>query len=270
MKQNQTAGESVDERRPPHRADFSRAWNTLTTSVSGSGWVNPAGPVNVNVGDSILLTATPDQNCRFSGWSVSEGNAVISNPASLSTRVKLFSASVKVTATFVGTAVYGSTSRLISVTGHLTDNGGRPIGNDSAQTVDAVVRLCTSLAGGDTVYQETFRASEQKGISVDKGAFIAQMGKGNSLVDVQAVLRNHANLYSEIGILTVNGEQTLRPRLALSAAAYTIVTPEAQPRRGMGDPNTANLMLPFGTFYINELDNSTWMKTQIGWAKIGL
>lgn len=251
-------------------AGFTRVSYGLSTVVNGSGAVTPSGPQAIRIGDSLLLIATPGQGGRFSGWSLASGNAAIAKPCALTTYVKTLSSDVVVSANFINASEYASPSHCIAVCGYLTDPDGKPIGDGSPQTVDAAVHLFSSASGPDTVYEETFLQANSEGVSVDKGIFIARLGTGVSLTDVQSVVRTFTNLYAEITITTPGqGSQTLLPRMQLNAAAYTVAAAAPKPVHGSGDPVSNNISASFGTFYVNDSDNSTWMKTQNGWGKIG-
>jgi hypothetical protein len=244
----------------------------LTLANDGNGTTTPSGTVSVVHGAQTTISATPNTGYVFNSWSVTSGTATIGNANSPTTQVTLTAGNATVAASFVAGTPVRPTSSQLSISGTLTDASGNPLGTPSPVVVDATIRLFASATGGTELYHETFWASQGKGITVDKGIFVARLGSGITSYDLHSVVSSNADLFVEI---TIEGStpDVLLPRTPLTAAAYAIgstapVSTHATILHGTGNPNNSNLEADIGTFYIDDTSHSTWLRVNMGWRMI--
>ena len=72
----------------------------MTVNAGSGGSVSPSGTNSYQVENAINITATPNTGYRFSGWTVTEGDATIANSGSSSTTATLHSSNSTITAKF--------------------------------------------------------------------------------------------------------------------------------------------------------------------------
>lgn len=83
---------------------------------------------------------------------------------------------------------------------------------------------CTANSTGGPVSTETFYGSNSQAVLVGNGLFVARLGYGISVNDLQAVLSAHENLFVEI-IVEIDTSDVLLPRTPLTAGPYTLTGP---------------------------------------------
>lgn len=256
------------------RANFTPITYTLNINNDGHGTTSPTGNVVVNHGVSTAISATPSAGYQFLNWSVISGNATIANVNSASSSVILSSGDASVRANFQIQSQTPQFADQLTITGSLSDSNSIPVGMSRPDTFGMKVKLFTSADGTiDSVYSEKFIKASQKGISISKGFFSIRLGSGSSTYNLKQVLSANRNLYAQV-YLESPVRDTLLPRTPITATAYSLTT---QPQttssisavlRGEGDPNTKGLSAEIGTYFINTLDNSTWLKVNTVWKKI--
>jgi hypothetical protein len=258
----------------PHTIDVRVAaiMYQLTIQSGGNGTTTPSGPVSVQHGMATTISATPDAGYVFSSWSVTTGNAAIVNANAPTTQVTLSSGDATVTAAFVLGNPGVPSSRQVSISGTLADATGNPVGASAPAVVDATVRLFSAATGGTELYKETFWASQQKGVTVDKGMFVVRLGSGVSSYDLKTVASSNPDLFVEI---TIEGAtpDVLLPRTPLTASAYSLTSTGsaltgAPVLHGSGNPNNAGLNAAVGTYFIDDSAQSTWLRVNTGWKRI--
>ena len=79
---------------------FKEKKRNLTVNAGSGGSVSPSGTNSYQVENAINITATPNTGYRFSGWTVTEGDATIANSGSSSTTATLHSSNSTITAKF--------------------------------------------------------------------------------------------------------------------------------------------------------------------------
>ena len=79
---------------------FKEKKRNLTVNAGSGGSVSPSGTNSYQVENAINITATPNTGYRFSGWTVTEGDATIANSGSSSTTATLHSSNSIITAKF--------------------------------------------------------------------------------------------------------------------------------------------------------------------------
>jgi hypothetical protein len=244
----------------------------LTLANDGNGTTTPSGTISVAQGAQTTISATPNTGYVFNSWSVTSGAATIGNSTSPATQVSLTAGNATVAASFIVGTPVSPTSRQLSISGTLTDAAGNPLGTPTSVVVDATIRLFVSATGGTEVYRETFWTSQGKGITVDKGIFVARLGSGITGYDLNSVISSNADLFVEI---TIEGAMpdVLLPRTPLTAAAYAIggtapVSTHATILHGTGNPNNGNLEADIGTYYVDDSAHSTWLRVNTGWRII--
>ena len=244
----------------------------LTVGNDGNGTTTPSGTVNVQHGAATAISATPNTGYVFGSWTVTAGTASIANATSPTTQVTLTSGNASVAAAFVPAPPVVPTSRQVTVSGTLTDASGNPLGTSSPVVVDATVRLFATQTGGTELYRETFWAGQGKGITVDKGIFVARLGTGVTSYDLRAVTSANVDLFVEI---TIEGAtpDVLLPRTPLTAAAYSLTgqapaSAVANVLHGTGNPNNADVKAAIGTYFIDDAAQSTWLRVNTGWKQI--
>jgi hypothetical protein len=84
------------------------------------------------------------------------------------------------------------------------------------------------------------------------------------------VVSANANLWVEVTV-DDGTPDVLLPRTPLTASPYALggtPAPAAVSLAGAGDPNAANAEGELGAIYVNETDNSTWLKLKSGWKRM--
>jgi hypothetical protein len=236
---------------------------------TGNGATTPAASAQLLPGGSLDLSAAPASGFKFVGWIVLSGNAAIANPLLPNSRVTMSSAST-VQAAFVPDVLVAANKKL-AISGELSDASGNPVGSPNPQIVDMSVRLWTDVAGGSLVYTEAFLASNNQGVSVDEGFFNARLGEGAATGDLQQIVSTNPQLWVEV---TIEGPtpDILSPRTPLTASAYalggvpTLVPMAGGVMHGAGNPNTIKADAVIGSYFVNDDDNSTWLKISNGWS----
>jgi uncharacterized repeat protein (TIGR02543 family) len=254
------------------RAVFELDRYTLYVAKRGDGTTVPYGPVNVTHDVPFNVSATPAEGFAFTGWTVDSGSAAIANPILPATTITLSAGDAVVYADFTADTAFAPSSSLLSVTGQLADSLGNPVGAGSPELVDMTVRLATSLTAGDTVYTETFHASNSQAVEVDNGFFVFRLGAGASTGDLASTLSMYSNLYVEITIESPV-QDVLTPRTPLTASAYSLggassraLTPAVL--HGTGNPNNLDINGAVGMYFIDDSSGTTWLRVNSGWKII--
>lgn len=163
-----------------------------------------------------------------------------------------------------------SNNQKIAVSGELVDAAGNPLGYPAPVTVDAIIKLYDDAAAGALLYSEEFRAAAGKGVKVTNGLFVARLGEGVAVQNLQQVLAANANLWAEVTI-DDGTPDVLLPRTPLTAAPYALggnPAPAAASLSGGGDPNAMHVAGDVGAIYVNTDDNATWLKLKSGWKRM--
>ncbi|MDB5050558.1 MAG: hypothetical protein JWO30_3629 [Fibrobacteres bacterium] len=252
-------------------ADFHPNPVTLTVVHTGSGSTTPVSTGSVIPGRSFDISAVPAAGFTFLGWSVPSGDAVIANPAMPATHLTMTGAST-VQAEFIPENIVPANKKL-AISGELSDASGNRIGFPNPEIVDVSIRLWTALTGGTAAYSESFLAANSQGVTVDDGFFVARLGEGTTTGNLQQAISGNPQLWVEI---TVEGAapDVLSPRTPLTASAYalggvpTLVPLAGGVMHGEGDPNAIKAGASIGSYYVNDSDNSTWLKISSGWSQI--
>ncbi len=251
------------------QAHFALKEYTLTVTAGQNGSTNPTGAVVVIHGVPVPVVALPEVGYNFALWSVVTGNATIANPTAETTNVVLDNGDAEILATFVTDTNYTPYSQMLSITGTLYDEYGNPVGYPDPVDVDASIRLVTEETAGDTMYTETFYAGNGKAVEVDNGLFVARLGSGTTVNNLQAVLAAYENLFVEITV--ENGTpDVLLPRTPLTSGGYTLTGPptatlQLNTIHGSGDPNALNVPGRVGMYYIDDETGATYLKLNTGW-----
>ncbi len=242
---------------------------TLTVNSSAHGTTSPIGDTLVNPSEPVTIIAIPDSGYAFDKWLINSGVGVIADPYNDTTSIEVSSQNTVITATFVPISTEIPFNRMISIAGVLEDEHGDVIGMTEPDTIDMSIRLVTEADSGDTLYTETFYYMDGQGVIVDEGNFVVRLGQGNSVDDIRSVISQQDKLFVEI---TIEGAtpDVLHPRLPLTASPYALsVTGTTSDQQnvihGMGDPVTNNVPGAIGMLYVNDEDNTTWMRLQSGW-----
>jgi hypothetical protein len=155
----------------------------------------------------------------------------------------------------------------ISIGGNLSDASGNPLGASIPDTLDMTIRLMNRDTGGVSLYTERFLKVNSQSIIVSKGAFAANLGNGSTTDNLLQTVSMNPHLWVEI-IIEDASPDTLRPRRPLSASPQALVATGNDALHGGGDPNSLNVNAVFGKYYINDADNSTWIKINVGWKRM--
>ncbi len=121
-----------------------------------------------------------------------------------------------ISVTFNNTTNETPTSEMLSISGKLYDIYNAPI-ND---TIEMSIKIFTAKTGGLEVYQETF--FDGKAIDVINALFVIQLGTGSSALNLKDVVGAQPNLYVEVTVGRGSNSDTMQPRMALTASAYTL------------------------------------------------
>ncbi len=164
------------------------------------------------------------------------------------------------------------TSKVIALTGTLKKKNGQ-----SDFATDLRVSLYAAKEGGAALYVEEFLAENAQGVNVEAGKFVVRLGEGQSNGPLVPVVKNNASLYVEFTVLSDALEETLSPRLALTAAPYAMAESGQVSLKGEDDPcavvdattnETRCLDASIGTYYVNTTSSKTWQKVYSGWIQI--
>ncbi len=160
-------------------------------------------------------------------------------------------------------------NKKIAIAGELYDVNGTPLGNPVPVAIDFSVTLYNAEVGGDTLYTEHFMASNGEAITVSDGHFVVRLGEGVATTNLQQVVTNNARIWVEI---TVNDgtPDVLSPRTPMTAAPFSLATPNPIKATSIvleaaGEPNVLGVTATIGTYYVNTLDGSTWLKINTQW-----
>ena len=252
-------------------ADFLPDPVLLTVVRVGNGATTPTSSLPIPPGQNFNIGAIPDVGFKFLGWSVLSGDAIIANPALPSTHLTLTNPST-IQAEFIPENVV-ATNKKLAITGELADASGNKIGFPNPEIVDVSISLWTSLLGGTSVYSESFLAANGQGVSVEDGFFVARLGEGVTLANLQQVIAANPQLWVEITVESPNRD-VLEPRTPLTASAYALggvptLTPSSgNILRGTGEPNSIKVNAMIGSYYVNDADHSTWVKISNGWSRL--
>ncbi|MDG5816203.1 immunoglobulin domain-containing protein [Chitinispirillales bacterium ANBcel5] len=159
------------------------------------------------------------------------------------------------------------TSQLIVVSGELRSKSSSSISGE-AFDMDFIVRLYSSLTSDSSLYKESFLHSDGKGITVDGNRFFLRLGEGETDNDLREVIQSNTSLYVSFSVSRPGGNfETLSPRTPLTASPYAFSgTPEVL--RGGVDPRHAGLEAPVGTYYIDNSNGKTYIRTHNSWAEL--
>ncbi len=280
-------------------ADDGAVYNCVVSNSAGSATTNDAvvhvtqrpdpvsivqGPRSVTLaeGDTAVFTvqaagAEPLQYTWFRDGVVidnEDGESLALGPVSLEdngARIScLISNSVNEVETRSATlSVKRPTSHMIVVTGELFDSQRAPVGYAGGRMVDMVIRLYSSVEGGEALYTESFlEEGAAGGIEVRDGRFVVRLGEGETSQNLMEVVRSHPNLYVEFSVTRPGGNpETLAPRTPLTSSPYAL-SAASEVMRGKVDPADAGLEAPIGTHYINTDTETTFIRTYNGWAAL--
>ncbi len=160
-------------------------------------------------------------------------------------------------------------NKKIAIAGELYDTNGTPLGNPVPVNIDFSVSLFTAEAGGNILYTENFLESNGEAITVSNGHFVVRLGEGVATVNLQQVVSNNARIWVE---LTVNDgtPDVLSPRTPMTASPYSLTAPSSVATvptvlEVAGEPNNLGVTAAIGTYCVNTLDGSTWLKINLQW-----
>ncbi|MFC1584982.1 immunoglobulin domain-containing protein [Fibrobacterota bacterium] len=164
-------------------------------------------------------------------------------------------------------------NKKLAISGELADESGNPVGYPDPVDMDVTVRLYNDKDAGSVLYTETFLAADGQAVTVEDGLFVARLGEGTTSENLQSVIAGNAGLWVEITI-DDGTPDVLLPRTPLTASAYSLggsplFAPAApQVVYGNSDPETMEGDFAIGTYYVNQENNSTWLKVSRGWQLI--
>ena len=182
---------------------------SLSVTVNGSGSVSPESGIFTE-NENVTLTATPEAGWIFDRWSGDTTGT--SNPMTI-----IMDSEKNIVAHFVEYVPSVPNSAKLSITAKLYDSEGNLVGIPAPTTVDAVIKLYSQETAGLLKYTETFLQSDNMGIAVERGYFIARLGEGATSDDLAEVLADNPHLWVEISI---DGEAL--NRVPLTGAAYLL------------------------------------------------
>ncbi|MGL1900895.1 MAG: tandem-95 repeat protein [Fibrobacterales bacterium] len=177
-----------------------------------------------------------------------------------------FATSDVVTLTVVATL---PENKKIAINGTLFDDTGAPLGTGTPVVVDVIISLMDAKVGGTALYTESFLLANDEAITVENGYFTVRLGEGNTAEDLEQVVTGNNRLWVEM-IVDDGTPDVLSPRSPLTASAYTLgngsnENPETGVIRAEGNPNENSVNAEVGTYYVNTLDLSTWLKIATSW-----
>lgn len=249
------------------QANFSQQMDVLTISNNGNGTTVPAGDIDVGRGVPTTISATANSGYHFVTWTVVSGTPAIDNPAAAATTV-ITSGDAEIRADFEANQPSLPNNRQIAITGELFDEYGNPVGNPTPETIEMQVQLWDQANGGSSLYTESYLTANGQEITVDNGRFVLRLGSGATSGDLTGVLTANENLFAEITVLS-DEPDVLSPRTPVNASPYAHSVPAATVRNTTlhGDiaPVNQNITAPVGTYYINDIDGTTWIKLNYGW-----
>lgn len=159
------------------------------------------------------------------------------------------------------------TSRTIVVTGELYDKDGFAVGFNQSVSVDVRVRLYHSLLSDSAVYSETFLEENKQAVKVVDGKFAIRLGEGQTESDLYSIIRQYPSLYVSFTVTRPGGNpEKLEPRVPLSSSPYAL-SGLAEILQGNVNPNSAGIIAPVGTYYVNNSNGETFIKTYNAWVK---
>lgn len=88
--------------------------------------------------------------------------------------------------------------------------------------VDLKVSLFTSISGGTPVYTETFDKDNKGMVEVRNGRFQVRLGLDDGGIELQQVVKANQSLYVEFQLGVNLGQETLAPRLPLTAFPFAL------------------------------------------------
>ncbi len=158
---------------------------------------------------------------------------------------------------------YRSGGRVVAVSGFLKDGVGNVVGADGRVTIDFRVDLYASEFGGNTLYTEEYLGV--RGVVVDSGEFIVELGRGVSDRDFEGLVRETESLFAEVYASIDNHFELIGPRIPLHASPYAMRGNSAV-IYGEGVPRAGSPTAPIGTLYVDKMDgNRTYRRVNGGW-----
>jgi len=118
--------------------------------------------------------------------------------------------------------VYAPSSRTLLLQGVLTDR----VGSKNIE-VDMRVLLYNTPVGGESIYQESFLATDGNSVQVNEGQFAVRLGSTD--VDLPTILQNTNDVYAEFQIGVGGSFETLTPRLAVTAHPFALTAHQLRP-----------------------------------------
>lgn len=160
------------------------------------------------------------------------------------------------------------TRQLVTLTGSLGNAAGTQVGASGRVLVDLRVDLFAVPTGGQALYGERFWGADGHGVGVEGGQFTVRLGEGridSTSGKLHEVVAKNRNLFVQFTVGSGSASEALLPRLPFTAMPYAI-SGNASNLKGIVNPNTAGLVAPIGTLYVNTMDNSTWIRTARSWV----
>ncbi|MGL1934532.1 MAG: tandem-95 repeat protein [Fibrobacterales bacterium] len=160
-------------------------------------------------------------------------------------------------------------NKKLAINGKLFGDDGMPLGSGDPVVVDIIVNLLDAEVGGTALYTESFLLANEEAITVDNGYFSVRLGEGNTTGDLEQIVTTNDRLWVEM-IVDDGTPDVLSPRSPLTASAYSLgsnsnETPQTGVIRAEGNPNENDVIAEVGTYYVNTLDMSTWLKIATSW-----
>jgi hypothetical protein len=165
-------------------------------------------------------------------------------------------------------AVKRPSSQMIVVSGDLFDEQGTPVGYTGMRSMDFLVKLYPAINGDSAVYTESFLTEDNQAVEVSMGKFAVKLGEGKSTDNLMETVRTNPNLWVEFTVTRPGGNpETLSPRTPLTASPYAL-SGLPQLLKGAVNPDTAGIVAPIGTHFLNTASSTTYIRTARGWKEL--
>ncbi len=186
--------------------------HTIAATAGPGGSITPSGIVTVIEGTHQTFSITPQTGYEIDQLIV-DG---LVQPDTIGYTFFSVTQNHTISVTFNNTTGETPTSEMLSISGKLYDIYNAPI-ND---TIEMSIKLFTAKNGGVEVYQETF--FDAQAIDVINALFVIQLGTGASALNLKDVVGAQPSLYVEVTVGRGATSDTMQPRMALTASAYTL------------------------------------------------